>query len=112
MPPKAGTAAASAVKICSVRSAEKAASVTPAARASRPTISQSGRAAPTGASAVRKRWTRPWKLVNVPSRSTYAALGSTQCARWLVALARGPWNTTVLAPARAAVTSASGSAES
>ena len=56
-----------------------------------------GRAGPTrparpprGSIAVRKRCTRPSKFVNVPSRSTHAAAGSTQWARSLVALALVP----------------------
>ena len=38
----------------------------------------------------RKRCTRPSKFVNVPSRSTHAAAGSTQCARALVQFAFVP----------------------
>ena len=63
----------------------------------RPSMSQSGRASPARLhGAVRKRCTRPSKFVKVPSRSTQAALGSTRCARALVALALVPWKTTRL----------------
>src|SRR5207249_12323367 len=70
MPPKAGSAAASALKACSARSALNTGSEGPSAFATTERIIQSGHDSPRGGMAVRKRCTRPWKFVKVPSVST------------------------------------------
>src|SRR5215831_181337 len=58
--------------------------------------------------AVRKRCTRPSKLVYVPSRSTQVDAGSTQCAWALVQFALEPVKTTVSTTRSASSTSRSG----
>ena len=69
-------------------------------------------ASPRGRTARQNRWTRPSTFVQVPSRSTYAALGRTMWARALVRLAVGPWKTTPSTRASASSTSATGQPDS
>src|SRR5262249_5711598 len=71
----------------------------------RPNRSQPASASPSGSTAARKRWTRPRKLVKVPSRSTQAASGSTSGARALVPLSLVPVKMTVPTRPSASVTS-------
>src|SRR5204862_427476 len=62
-------------------SARPPAATPPSSVSTRPKRSQPASASPSGSTAARKRCTRPRKLVNVPSRSTHAASGSTSGAR-------------------------------
>ncbi len=82
MPPKAGHGRRQLAK--PVLRCARLAGRRRARRATAPRICHSGRASPSGSTAVRKRCTRPSKLVKVPSRSTQAAVGKTRWARALV----------------------------